>query len=94
MSIEATELVGDFHPRWPENRYHRGRLTPRVVEVCYRLFDMGKSAMAVAHIMELSLSSARARERQWRTLGGETRAVPQLESIPKVHIPVRYEDMR
>lgn len=94
MSIEATELVGDFHPRWPENRYHRGRLTPRGVEVCYRLFDMGKSAMAVAHIMELSLSSARARERQWRTLGGETRAVPQLESIPKVHIPVRYEDMR
>jgi len=94
LSIEGSELVGDFDPRWPENRYHRGRLTPRGVEICYRLFDMGKSAMAVAHIMQLSLSSTRARERQWHALGGRTRPVPKLEDVPKVRIPARYEDMR
>lgn len=94
LSFEGTELVGVFHPRWPENRYHRGRLTPRGIEICYRLFDMGRSSMAVAHIMELSLSSTRIRERQWRALGGEHRSARNLEEIPVTHIPVRYEDMR
>jgi hypothetical protein len=94
LSFEGTELAGIFHPRWPENRYHRGRLTPRGVEICYRLFDIGKSSMAVAHIMELSLSATRARERQWRALGGESRPARDLDEIPAAHIPVRYEDMR
>lgn len=73
LSLTGTALTGAFDPSWPENRYGRGRLTPHGVETCYRLFDMGKSAMAVAHIMDLSLSSSRRRERMWRALGGPDR---------------------
>ncbi|WP_237236275.1 hypothetical protein [Sphingobium sp. RAC03] len=47
LSLKGTELVGVFDPRCADNRHHSGCLTPRGVEICYRLFDMGKSAMAV-----------------------------------------------
>jgi hypothetical protein len=94
LSLEGSELVGMFDPRWPDNRHHSGCLTPRGVEICYRLFDMGKSAMAVAHIMEFSLVAARARERQWRALGGNNRVVKNLQDIPLVRKRLRYEDMR
>ena len=92
MSLEGTALTGLFDPRWPENRYDRGRLTPRGVETCYQLFDMGKSAMAVAHMMDLSLASARKRERMWRALGGDERERRVLEDIPKVRIRYRRDD--
>lgn len=94
LSLEGSELVGVFDPRWPENRYHSGCLTPRGVEICYRLFDMGKSAMAVAHLMDLSLSSARAREKQWQSIGGKGRMTKNLHDIPAAKIRLRYEDMR
>ncbi|MBZ9649903.1 hypothetical protein K9B33_20425 [Sphingobium sp. 3R8] len=94
LSLEGSELVGIFDPRWPDNRYHSGCLTPRGVEICYRLFDMGKSAMAVAHLMDLSLASARARERQWQGLGGGNRSRKNLQDIPAAKIRLRYEDMR
>ncbi|EJU09224.1 hypothetical protein LH128_30064 [Sphingomonas sp. LH128] len=94
LSLEGSELVGMFDPRWPDNRHHSGCLTPRGVEICYRLFDMGKSAMAVAHIMEFSLVAARAREKQWRELGGNNRVVKNLQDIPLVRKRLRYEDMR
>lgn len=94
LSLEGTELVGIFDPRWPDNRYHSGCLTPRGIEICYRLFDMGKSAMAVAHLMEMSLPSVRAREKQWRELGGESRIMTDLEGIPAIRKRLRYEDMR
>lgn len=84
-----TEL---FDRRWPENRYGRGRLTPRGVETRYQLFDMGKSAMAVAHLMELSPASARKRERIWREVGGDRREQRVLAEIPKVHIRYRMDN--
>ena len=68
MNLDGSTLTGLFDPRWPGNRYNSGRLTPRGVEICYQLFDMGKSAMAVAHLMDMSLASARKRERMWRAL--------------------------
>ena len=93
LSLKDTELVGVFDPRWPENRYdERARLTPRGVETCYRLFDMGKSAMAVAHLMGLSLASARQRGKQWRALGGTGRQTRVLAEIPKVRLSYRYDD--
>lgn len=92
LSLAGTALTGLFDPSWPENRYDRGRLTPRGVETCYQLFDMGKSAMAVAHMMDLSLASARKRERMWRELGGDQREKRVLEDIPKVRIRYRRDD--
>lgn len=91
MSLKDSELTGLFDPSWPENRYgERGRLTPRGIETCYKLFDMGKSAMAVAHLMDLSLTSARKRERAWRVHGGRGRQTRILAEIPRVPIRSCY----
>ncbi|WP_231468208.1 hypothetical protein [Novosphingobium sp. CECT 9465] len=77
MSLEGSDLTGLFDPRWPENRYgNRQRLTPRGVETCYLLFDMGKSPLAVAHLMDLSLATARRRARLWKAAGGSKRERP------------------
>lgn len=92
LSLAGSPLTGLFDPGWPENRYDRGRLTPRGVETCYQLFDMGKSAMAVAHLMDLSLASARKRESMWRDLGGNQREKRVIADIPKVRIRYRMED--
>ncbi|MEN3238985.1 hypothetical protein PUR29_36730 [Methylobacterium ajmalii] len=83
FSLTETDLTGIFDPCWPENRYGRGRLTPRGVEICYRLFDLGKSAMAVAHLMNLSLAASRRRERMWRALGGAGREKRVLMRPPR-----------
>jgi hypothetical protein len=92
ISLEGTELTGLYDPRWPENRYGSGqRLTPRGVETCYRLFDMGKSSLAVAHIMDLSLTAARRRERQWRAAGGAGRQPQPFAEIPKARIRYRLD---
>jgi hypothetical protein len=92
ISLAGIELTGLFDPGWPENRYDRGRLTPRGVETCYQLFDAGKSAMAVAHLMDLSLTSVRRRERMWKALGGLGREKRVLADMPKVRIRYRMED--
>lgn len=92
LSLEGTGLTGLLHPAWPDNRYNGGRLTPRGVETCYRLFDAGKTAMTVAHLMELSLVSARRRERMWKALGGPDRQRRVLTDIPKVKMRYRRED--
>jgi hypothetical protein len=93
MSLRGSKLTGLFDPSWPENRYNeRGCLTPRGVETCYRLFDMGKSAMAVAHLMDLSLASARKRERAWHVQGGQDRPRREFADIPKVAIRSIYRD--
>lgn len=85
LSLEGTELVDTLHPRWPENRYgERQRLTPRGVETCYRLFDFGKSPLAVAHLMKISLSAARRRRQLWSHAGGDKRQKRPLAEIPKV----------
>jgi hypothetical protein len=62
LDLRSTELVDDLSPRFPAN--HRpdrrgygddyipatGHLTKRGVEICYRLFDLGKSPTAVAYL--------------------------------------------
>ena len=93
ISLEGTELTGLYDPRWPENRYGSGqRLTPRGVETCYRLFDMGKSPLAVAHIMDLSLAATRRRERQWRATGGASRQPQPFAEIPMARIRYRLDE--
>jgi hypothetical protein len=48
-------------------------LTPRGVEVCYRLFDAGKTRYAVAEAMKISYGAATHRYHAWEKLGGKAR---------------------
>ncbi len=81
LDLSGTEFVGDLAPRFPAN--HRqgriyaddyepppGHLTKRGVEICYRLFDFGKSPIAVAYLMGMTLSSAKRRKTLWMNAGG------------------------
>jgi hypothetical protein len=84
LDLRGTELVGDLSPRFPPN--HRpnrsygddyepptGHLTERGVEICYRLFDLGKSPIAVAYLMGISLRAAANRQKGWTKAGGALR---------------------
>ncbi|MGA7972530.1 MAG: hypothetical protein WCA36_06965 [Pseudolabrys sp.] len=48
-------------------------LTARGVEVCYRLFDAGKTRYAVAQAMSISYGAATHRFHAWEKLGGINR---------------------
>jgi uncharacterized protein YutE (UPF0331/DUF86 family) len=69
--------------RHPLNQYDNKRLTKHGEEVCYRLFDEGKSPMAVAHLMDISLKSASKRLRMWEHAGGSNRPVADISSLPR-----------
>jgi hypothetical protein len=73
LSLDGTGLGDDLHPSHPLNQYESGKLTVRGVEVCYRLFDAGKSPTAVAHLMRISLTGATRRKRMWKAAGGTDR---------------------
>jgi len=91
LDLRGTELVGDLSPRFPAN--HRpdrqgygddyipatGHLTKRGVEICYRLFDLGKSPTAVAYLMGMTLRSAERRRRSWSRAGGLQRVRAEVE---------------
>jgi len=62
-----------FDPKDPANKYEIGgleKLTPRGVEICYRLFDAGKSRYAVANLMDISFGAATHRFKAWEKEGG------------------------
>jgi hypothetical protein len=90
LDLQGTELVGDLDPRFPTN--HRpdrtygdnyvpptGHLTKRGVEICYRLFDLGKSPMVVAYLMGMTLRSAERRRRAWLKSGALERTRAQVD---------------
>lgn len=90
LDLRGTELVDDLAPRFPAN--HRpscsygddyvpatGHLTKRGVEICYRLFDLGKSPMAVAYLMGMTLRSAERRQQSWVKVGGHQRLRADVE---------------
>jgi hypothetical protein len=81
FSLEGTGLTDELHPRHPYNKHDSGKLTSRGIEVCYRLFDIGKSSLAVAHIMQVSLATARRREKMWRQEGGKKRPQKDVNSM-------------
>lgn len=60
-------------PRAPDNKLENGKLTDRGVEVCYRLFDAGKSRYAVGAEMEISFGAATHRYEAWKKAGGVDR---------------------
>lgn len=71
--------VPAFDPRDPANKYEDGKLTERGVEVCYRLFDAGKSRYAVGAEMQISFSAATHRFEAWKKEGGVARVKLPLE---------------
>ncbi|GAB4072309.1 hypothetical protein KHC28_01435 [Ancylobacter sonchi] len=80
------------HPHHPLNQYDDKRLTKRGEEVCYRLFDRGQSPMVVAHLMEISLPSAKKRQRMWAKAGGIARPAVDLDRLPKRKFYRRDDD--
>ena len=92
LSLEGTELIEDLDPRDPLCRYDNGRLTKRGVEICYRLFDLGKSPMAVAHLIRISLAAARNRRKMWQAVGGENRPKVDISSLPRRKFYAWYDD--
>ena len=91
LDLRDTDLVDDLSPRFPAN--HRpgrqgygdnytpatGHLTKRGVEICYRLFDLGKRPTAVAYIMGMTLRSAERRQQSWIKSGGLQRVRAEIE---------------
>lgn len=91
LDLRGTELIDDLSPRFPPN-YRPGRhgygdsyipatghLTKRGAEICYRLFDLGKSPTAVAYLMGMTLRSAERRRRSWIKAGGLQRTRVEVE---------------
>lgn len=89
LDLSDTELVGDLAPDFYYN--HRpsrtfrddyipptGHLTARGVEICYRLYDLGKSPLAVAYLMRITLRSAERRKSSWAKAGGVDRTRAEL----------------
>jgi len=62
----------DLDPANPLNKSGQ-HLTTRGVEVCYRLFDAGKSRYAVKKAMNISYGAATHRYYAWEKLGGKNR---------------------
>ena len=65
LVLSGAEWGFEHHPSDPENKFANGRLTERGIKVCYRLYDLGKSPMAVALLMQISLRAAKRRRTQW-----------------------------
>jgi DNA-binding NarL/FixJ family response regulator len=69
----------EFDPKDSRNKTPDGKLTPRGVEVCYRLFDAGKTRYAVALAMNISFGAATHRLDAWKKAGGRDRKKTRLD---------------
>jgi hypothetical protein len=90
LDLSGTDLVGELDPRFPLNFHQNGHdgatdtghLTRCGAEICYRLFDLGKSPLAVAYLMGMSLRAAQRRRKRWREVGGQGRTPYEIERLP------------
>ena len=93
LDLKGTWFDSDDHfPDHPLHKYDNNRLTHRGVEACYRLYDLGRSPMAVAHLMGIALASARKRQRTWLSKGGRRRESVDYDSLPRRKFYRRYDD--
>lgn len=81
--IDAGFFEEGFYPTHPLHKYDNGRLTRRGVEVCCRFYDSGRSPIAVAHLMKISLRSARHWHKFWSERGGANRPTVELDMLPR-----------
>jgi hypothetical protein len=78
---EAPKPPENFDSKDPAAKFEIGGLqkfTPRGVEICYHLFDAGKSRHAVAVLMNISFGAATHRYRAWVKAGGANRVKAPL----------------
>lgn len=76
LSPKEDDAGLDFDPKDPANKHEVGglmKLTDRGVEICYRLFDAGKSRYAVSSLLDISFGAANHRYEAWKKLGGINR---------------------
>jgi hypothetical protein len=83
LSLKGTSVAKDLDRYIARIRYEQGRLTSIGAEICYRLFDAGKSPMTVAHILGISLRAATKRPHSWSDLGGKKRSHVDLTTLPR-----------
>jgi DNA-binding NarL/FixJ family response regulator len=76
---EPANILAGIDPKDPRNKQSNGKLTERGIEICYRLFDSGKSRYAVATAMDISFSAAEHRIARWHQLGGVQRSPQPLD---------------
>jgi hypothetical protein len=79
---EAEADTLEFDPADLANKYEVGgimKLTNRGAEICYRLFDQGKSRYAVKSLMNISFGAATHRHLAWQKLGGVNRLKQPLD---------------
>lgn len=86
------DFVGELHPRHPLAHYDSGRLTARGIEICYRLFDVGKSRLAVAYMTNLSIVAINRHHRNWLLAGGPSRQRPAFHELPKRRFYRQHDD--
>jgi hypothetical protein len=75
--IQPREVESD--PKDSRNKTPDGKLTQRGVEVCYRLFDAGKTRYAVASAMNISFGAATHRLGAWKKAGARDRKKKRLD---------------
>lgn len=80
------DLPEELWPYHPANERTNGTLNPRGVEIAYRLFDQGKSTLAVGYMMHISKKALDKHYKTWLKLGGKER--------PPVELPDLYERLR
>jgi len=79
-------LPEEMWPYHPANERDNGTLNRRGIEIAYRLFDEGKSPLAVGYLMHISKKALNAHHKAWSKLGGKDR--------PPVELPVLYEERK
>ncbi|WP_156332627.1 hypothetical protein [Rhodopseudomonas sp. AAP120] len=66
------EPEDELDPKSPLNK-NGVNLTPRGVEVAYRMFDAGRTRYAVSEALDISYGAATHRFHAWEKLGGKNR---------------------
>jgi hypothetical protein len=88
LSLKDTGFENEeMYPAHPRNISDSGNLSKRGVEVCFRLFDLGKRPIVVAYLMYISAKAARKRHKQWLEAGGINRK--RYEIGPLFAKPIR-----
>ncbi|MDW9386673.1 hypothetical protein GOA99_18645 [Sinorhizobium meliloti] len=82
FSPEDQKQEANFDPKDPRNKYEIGglmKLTDRGIEICYRLFDAGKTRYAVKELRDISFGAADHRFKAWEKAGGVNREKMPLD---------------
>jgi hypothetical protein len=75
------DLPEELWPYHPANERTNGTLNPRGIEIAYRLFDQGKSPLAVGYLMHISKKALDAHYKTWLKLGGKERLPVELPDL-------------